>query len=37
MGGFDMHKVLAICFGVAATALAAGGASANDEQIKTIP
>ena len=30
MGGFDMHKVLATCFGVAA-AMAAGGASANDE------
>jgi PQQ-dependent dehydrogenase (methanol/ethanol family) len=33
MGGFDMHKVLATCFGVAA-AFAAGGASANDELIK---
>jgi lanthanide-dependent methanol dehydrogenase len=33
MGGFDMHKVLATCFGVAA-AMAAGGASANDELAK---
>src|SRR5258708_40329368 len=33
MGGFDMHKVLATCLGVTA-AVAAGGASANDELIK---
>src|SRR5947208_1169239 len=37
-GGFDMHKVLATCLHVAgvgvAAALAAGGASANDDLIK---
>src|SRR6267154_3863169 len=38
MGGFDMHKVLATCLGIAAlgaaTAVVTGGASANDELMK---